>query len=47
MPKMRGNELTQRFCHDCRRELSISERELFYDDQFAVCRDCWINKIFN
>jgi hypothetical protein len=46
MSEMRGNELKDpRYCHDCHSELSISERELFYDET-AVCRDCWINKIF-
>jgi hypothetical protein len=45
--KMRGNELKDpRYCHNCHRELSFSERDLFYDNEFALCRDCWINKTF-
>jgi hypothetical protein len=35
-----------KYCHHCYRELTISERDLFYDDDLAVCRDCWINKTF-
>jgi hypothetical protein len=47
--KARGNEFElrdTRLCHSCLRELSMSERELFYDDDNALCRDCWINKTF-
>jgi len=45
---MWGNELNRDpgHCHNCLRDLSISERELFYDDEDALCRDCWINKTF-
>jgi hypothetical protein len=44
---MRGNELLYlSWIVIIVRELSISERELFYDDEHALCRDCWINKTF-
>jgi hypothetical protein len=33
-------------CHDCQKELCVLESRVTFDEDFAVCRDCWVNKIF-
>gem|GEM_PF-4865587 len=42
----RIQEVTLRYCNSCRKQLSVTERGLFVEDDFAVCRDCWINQNF-
>ncbi len=42
----RIQEVTLRYCNSCRKPLSVTESGLFIEDDFAVCRDCWINQNF-
>jgi len=39
-------ETRLRYCNSCRKQLSVTESGLFVEDDFAVCRDCWINQNF-
>ncbi len=42
----RIQEVMLKYCNSCRKQLSVTEVGLFVEDDFALCRDCWINQNF-